>query len=50
VKTLTRNVGDLHRVALIVVGLVVTSMTVVGPATWWALIGLLPLIGGFWGW
>ena len=47
---LTRNVGDAHRVILIAVGLIVTSLTMIGPASWWGVIGLVPLIGGFWGW
>lgn len=45
-----RNVGTGHRVILVVVGLIALSLTVIGPASWWGLIGLVPLAGGLWGW
>jgi DUF2892 family protein len=45
-----RNVGTWHRAVLIGVGLIVTLLTVIGPASWWALIGLVPIAGGLWGW
>jgi hypothetical protein len=47
---MTRNVGAVERVIRIVVGLGVLSLTVVGPATWWGLVGLVPLGTGLWGW
>jgi hypothetical protein len=47
---MTRNVGTVERVLRIVVGLGVLSLTVVGPATWWGLVGLVPLGTGLWGW
>jgi hypothetical protein len=45
-----RNVGIGHRLILVAVGLLATSLTVIGPASWWGLIGLVPLAGGLWGW
>ncbi len=37
------NVGNLDRVARIVLGLGLLSMTVMGPQTWFGLLGLIPL-------
>jgi len=47
---MTGNVGTVERVIRIVVGLGVLSLTIVGPATWWGLVGLVPLVTGLWGW
>ena len=47
---MTRNVGTVERVIRIVVGLGLLSLTIVGPATWWGLVGLVPLATGLWGW
>ncbi len=43
------NVGGWERVLRIVVGVVVLSLTLVGPQTWWGLLGLIPLATGLWG-
>lgn len=43
------NVGGWERVLRIVVGVVVLSLTVVGPQTWWGLLGIIPLATGLWG-
>ena len=45
-----RNVGTAERVIRVIVGLGVLSLTVVGPATWWGLLGLVPLATALWGW
>lgn len=37
------NVGNLDRVVRIVVGLALLSLTVMGPQTWFGLLGLIPL-------
>ena len=37
------NVGNLDRVARIVLGLGLLSLTVMGPQTWFGLLGLIPL-------
>ena len=37
------NVGHLDRVARIVLGLGLLSLTVMGPQTWFGLLGLIPL-------
>ena len=37
------NVGNLDRVARIVIGLGLLSLTVMGPQTWFGLLGLIPL-------
>lgn len=47
---MTRNVETASRMIRIIVGLGVLSLTVVGPSTWWGLLGVLPLVTGLWGW
>ena len=37
------NVGNLDRVARIILGLGLLSLTVMGPQTWFGLLGLIPL-------
>ena len=43
-----RNVGTVDRVLRTVVGIAVLSLVVLveGPARWWGLIGLVPLVTG----
>jgi hypothetical protein len=41
-----KNVGTADRIARIVLGLGLLSLTVVGPKTLWGLIGLVPLLTG----
>ncbi len=43
---MTRNEGTLDRVARVVLGLILLSLTVVGPQTMWGLVGLIPLLTG----
>lgn len=45
-----RNVGTAERAIRLIVGLVLLSLTVVGPKTWWGLVGLIPVATGLWGW
>lgn len=40
------NVGGMDKIARIVVGLALLTMTVVGPKTMWGLIGVVPLATG----
>jgi len=40
------NEGALDRVVRVVVGLGILSLTVLGPQTWWGLLGLVPLLTG----
>lgn len=44
------NVGGAERAIRVVLGIVVLSLVVVGPRTWWGLLGLIPLGTGLWGW
>lgn len=46
---MTRNVGGIDRLLRIVVGLVLLSLifAVEGAARWWGLLGLVPLLTGF---
>jgi len=41
-----RNEGTLDRVVRVVAGLAILSLIVVGPTTWWGLVGLVPLATG----
>lgn len=43
---MTRNEGTLDRAARIILGLILLSLTVVGPQTMWGLIGIIPLLTG----
>ena len=45
-----RNVGNAERLVRIIVGVVLLALTVVGPQTWWGLVGLVPLGTALWGW
>ena len=44
------NVGPLERIARIIVGVGILSLTVVGPQTAWGYLGLVPLLTGVTGW
>lgn len=48
--TMTLNVGGAERTIRVVLGVVVLSLIVIGPQTWWGLLGLIPLGTGLWGW
>jgi hypothetical protein len=45
-----RNVGNAERVVRVVIGVVLLALVVVGPKTWWGLIGLVPIVTALWGW
>lgn len=45
-KLLPTNEHPIERVARIALGLGLLSLTVVGPQTWWGLVGLVPLATG----
>jgi hypothetical protein len=47
---MARNVGSVERVLRIVVGIILLALIVVGPRTWWGLVGVIPLATGLWGW
>jgi len=40
------NEGKLDRVIRVILGLVLLSLTVIGPQTMWGLIGVIPLLTG----
>ena len=46
------NVGGIDRSLRVIVGLAILALWFVaeGPARWWALIGLVPLVTGLVGW
>ena len=41
-----RNEGTIDRSARILLGLILLSLTVIGPQTMWGLVGLVPLLTG----
>ncbi|MBI3030357.1 MAG: DUF2892 domain-containing protein [Candidatus Rokubacteria bacterium] len=43
---MTLNVGGVDRVLRILVGIVLLALVVVGPKTWWGLVGIIPLLTG----
>ena len=45
-----QNVGTVERVIRIIIGVVLLALTVLGPKTWWGLVGLVPLGTALWGW
>lgn len=44
------NVGGAERVVRVLVGLVLLALVVVGPKTWWGLIGVIPIATALWAW
>lgn len=47
---MTCNIGKTERILRIVVGLIITSLAFVGPASPWAFLGLVLLLTGVIGW
>ena len=47
---MNKNVGSVDRGLRIVAGLVLLSLTVIGPKTLWGLIGIVPLLTALIGW
>ena len=45
-----KNLGSADRIIRIVLGLILLSLTVVGPKSLWGLIGLVPLLTAVIGW
>ncbi len=45
-KVLPRNEHVVERAVRVIVGLVALSLVVVGPRTWWGLLGVIPLLTG----
>ncbi len=45
-----KNVGTVDRALRAIVGLILISLTVIGPQTPWGWIGLVPLVTAFIGW
>ncbi len=46
---LARNEGSADRIIRVTAGLLLLSLTVIGPSTWLGLIGLVPLATGLFG-
>ena len=41
-----RNVHTVDKIIRIIVGLILLSLCILGPKSWWGLLGLIPLITG----
>lgn len=48
-QAMVKNIGGIEKPFRIVLGLIVLALVVVGPQTWWGLIGIIPLATGLWG-
>lgn len=48
-KLLPSNEGTIDRALRVVLGLGLLALTVVGPQTWWGLVGIVPLATGLLG-
>lgn len=49
-NNMKKNVGGIERVARVVLGIAVLSLTFVGPKSAWAYLGIIPLVTGLIGW
>jgi hypothetical protein len=47
---MTCNIHPYERAARIIIGLGITSMAFIGPASLWFLVGLVPVLTGVLGW
>jgi hypothetical protein len=47
---MNKNVGSLDRTIRIIAGLVLLSLTVIGPKSLWGLVGIVPLVTALVGW
>jgi hypothetical protein len=47
---MNKNIGNIERIIRIAIGLMILSLTFVGPQSLWVLIGILPLVTGLAGW
>jgi DUF2892 family protein len=47
---MTLNVGGVERVVRVLVGVLLLALVVVGPQTWWGLIGMILIATALWGW
>lgn len=45
-----QNLGPIDRAVRIIVGMILISLTMVGPQTVWGFLGLIPLATAFIGW
>jgi hypothetical protein len=43
---MNQNEGTIDRLVRVLVGLGLLSLTVIGPQTWWGLLGFVPLLTG----
>ncbi len=45
-----KNIGSIERIIRVSAGVAITSLAFVGPQSYWALLGLVPLLTGLVGW
>lgn len=45
-----KNIGNIERIIRVAIGLMILSLTFVGPQSLWGLIGILPIAIGLVGW
>lgn len=44
------NIGTIERIVRVIVGVVILSLTVLGPRSPWAYFGIIPILTGLSGW
>lgn len=49
-KNMKKNVGKTERIIRVTAGAAILSLTIIGPQTLWALLGLVPMLTGLIGW
>lgn len=47
---MNKNVGSIDRAIRVIAGIVLLSLTVIGPKTMWGLIGIVPLVTALLSW
>lgn len=45
-----KNIHSIERIVRVLIGLVLLSMTIIGPKSPWFFLGVIPLLTGFVGW
>jgi hypothetical protein len=49
-NVVTRNVGTWEGVLRIALGVILLALVVIGPKTWWGLVGVIPVATALGGW
>lgn len=47
---ISANIGTVERAVRVIVGVAILSLTIIGPRTPWAYLGIVPILTGLSGW